>query len=189
MSRLENRAQPFLQPLLAGQSGVLDQAGQTVIATWAVKTAMVLEGMDPAEKRAYSQFQRERLRLRAAIPWRTSVWLAASAEPDWFMSTKNRHLGETPDGISGVSITMAFAHAVLQVLTIRAPETIGPETLVTTDVRRGPWNELTVQIWPPREGVSWPPPLGLNGELGLDALAERFSTTGRHRTEVDTLAV
>jgi len=189
MSRRESRVQPFLQPLLTGESGALDVVGQTTIATWAVKTAMVLEGLDPAEKRGYTQLQRERLRLRAAIPWRTSIWLAASADPDWFMSTKNRHAGETPEDISGVSITMAFAHAVLQVLTIRVPEDVGPGTQVTTDVRRGPWSQLTVKIWPPRESVSWPPPMGLNGEIELDALAKRFSTTDRNCGEVDTLAV
>ena len=125
MSELEGRVQPYLQPLLLGQSGALDSPGQTAIATWAVKTAMVLEGMEPTEKSGYSQLQRERLRLRSAIPWRTTIWLAASAEPDWFMSTKNRHLGEAEEDISGVSITMGFAHVVLQVLTIRVPENVG----------------------------------------------------------------
>ncbi len=189
MSRLEGRVQPFLQPLLVGESGALEMVGQAAIATWAVKTAMVLEGMDPTEKRGYSQLQRERLRLRAVIPWRTSIWLAASAEPDWFMSTKNRHTGKTPEDISGVSITMAFAHAILQVLTIRVPEDVGPETHVTTEVRQGPWSQLTVQVWPPSAGARWPPPMGLNGEAGLDALAERFRTTDADRTEIETLAV
>ena len=150
MSRLENRVQPLLQPLLTGQRSAMDMDGQATIATWAVKTAMVLEGMDPAEKRGYSQLQRERFRLRAAIPERTSVWLAASTDLEWFMSTKNRHLGDTSADISGVSITMAFAHAVLQVFTIRVPETVGPETVVTANVRRGPWSEVTVPIWPHR---------------------------------------
>lgn len=189
MSRLENRVQPLLQPLVTGESGSLDMGGQTEIAIWAVKTAMVLEGMDPAEKRGYSQFQRECLRLRATIPWRTSIWLAASDAPDWFMSTKNRHTGETPEGISGVSITMAFAHAVLQILTIRVPEDVGPKTEVTTDVRQGPWSQLTIQIWPPRAEVRWPPSMGLNGEAGFDALAERFRTVDRTRSEIVTLAV
>jgi hypothetical protein len=189
MSRLEGGVQPVLQPLLTGEPGDLDTGGQTAIATWAVKTAMVLEGMDPAEKRGYSQLQRERLRLRATIPWRTSIWLAASTESDWFMSTKNRHTGETPDDISGVSTTMAFAHAVLQVLTIRVPEHVGPGTEVTTEVRQGPWSQLTIQIWPPRAGARWPPPMGLNGEAGLDALAERFRTVDSSRSEIQILAV
>jgi hypothetical protein len=115
--------------------------------------------------------------------------LAASADPAWFMSSKTRLGGET-EGNSGVSITMAFAHAALQVLTIRVPEQVGPKTRVTTEVRRGPWDQVTVQIWPTRETpLKWPPFMGLNGETGLDALADRFSTFDHNGDEVDTLAV
>jgi hypothetical protein len=189
MSVLEERVQPFLQPLLIGQPRVLDADAQTAIATWAVKTAMVLEGMDAPPKKGYSQLQRERLRLRAALPWRTSVWLAASADHGWFMSTKNRHLNESSGDISGTSTTMAFACVVLQVFTMRVPDNVGPGTLVTAQVRRGPWMEATVPIWPPRESANWPPPLALNGELGLDTLADRFSATGCDVDEIDELPV
>ncbi len=189
MSRLEGQVRPFLQPLLVGDRGALGIAGQTAIATWAVKTAMALEGMDSPEKRGYSQLQRERLRLRGTIPWRTSIWLAAAAQSDWFMSIKNRHTGKTSEHISGVSTTMAFAHAILQVLTIRVPDDVGPETKITTHVRRGPWSELTIQVWPPRGDIRWPPRLGLNGQTGLEALAERFSTSNQTVSEIETLPV
>ena len=188
MSRLEGRVRPYLQPLLLGQSATLDSEGQTTIAVWAVKTAMVLEGMEAADKSGYSQLQRERMRLRNEIPWRTSVWLAAAAEPHWFMSTKNRHLGESGD-ISGVSITMGFAHLVLQVMTIRVPQEVGPESKITTEVRKGPWNDLTVQVWPPGDRAGWPRTMGLNGEAGLDAFAERFSTIGVSPTDIETMAI
>ena len=46
----------------------------------------------------------------------------------------------------------------------------------------GPWSRLTVQVWPPSDGARWPPPMGLNGEPGLDALAERFA-------EIETMAI
>ena len=189
MSRLENRVRPFLAPLLTGKPGTLDIDAQTAISTWAVKTAMVLEGMDADQKRGYSQLQRERLRLRASIPWRTSIWLAACADANLFMSTKNRHMGATPNDISGITVTMAFSAVVLQVLTMRVPQSVGPNTLVNTDVRRGPWGEATIQIWPPRDAAGWPPSLGLNGEIGLNLFAERFSTTDCERGEIDTLNV
>lgn len=189
MSRLEGRARPFLQPLLQGCPCVLDQSAQMAVATWALKTAMVLEGLDPTDKQVYSQLQRERFRLRAEMPIRTSVWLAASATPDWFMSTKNRHLGADSAGFAGISTTMGFAHLVLQVLTIRVPEDVGPTTKVTTDVRKGKWSELTVQVWPTQEDPKWPPQLGLNGEPGLSLLAERFSTVDAALRETEQLAV
>src|SRR3989304_5489170 len=113
-TQLEPGVRPFLQPLLAGQSHTVDTTGQAVIALWAVKTTMVLEALDPIEKRLYVQTQRERVRSRAAIPWRTSVWLAASADPAWFMSTKNRHVGAAAQGIVGASTTMGVGHIFLQ---------------------------------------------------------------------------
>ena len=75
-------------------------------------------------------------------------------------------------------------------LTIRVPPAVGPTTRVTTSVQRGPWDRVTVQIWPAQSAqASWPPPLGLNSETGLNALAERFSTTGLDENVVDSLAV
>jgi hypothetical protein len=188
MSRLENRVRPHLEPLLTGQPRVLDAEAQTTISTWAVKTTMVLEGMDPDAKRNYSQLQRERFRLRASVPWRTSIWLAASAGADLFMSTKNRHMGATSDD-SGVSVTMAFGAVVLQVLSMRVPEEVGPNTVVTTHVRRGPWSDTTLQIWPSRGVASWPPLLGLMDEDGLNLFAERFRTSECRPDEIDMLVV
>lgn len=191
MSQLEVQAQRFLQPMLIGDRCGLDIVGQTTIALWSVKTAMVLEALDHPRQRAYTQLEREQLRTLSAIPWRTSVWLAASVDPSYFMSTKNRHLdAENANEISGVSITMAFAHIVLQVFTIRVPPNVGPTTRITTNVRRGPWDQVTVQVWPTRRRqASWPPAMGLNGESGLNSLAERFSTATLDENAIDSMAV
>ena len=190
MSQLESHAKPFLQPLLMGEDCSLDTSVQAIVALWCMKTAMVLEALDKPERRAYTQHERERLRTGSAIPWRTSMWLAASVDQSFFLSGKNRHLGVASNPIPSVSITMAFAHAVLQVLTIRVPADVGPKTIVTTGVRRGPWDQATVRIWPDQSvKVRWPPAVGLNGESGLDALAERFNTTALNDQSIDSLAV
>jgi hypothetical protein len=85
---------------------------------------------------------------------------------------------------------MAFAHVVLQVFTIRVPQDVGPSTRVTTNVRRGPWNQATLQIWPLQQTQhSWPPQTGLNDLIGLDAFAERFSTATMDASAIDTLAI
>ena len=190
MSALEVQAQRHLQPLLMGERVSIDFAAQGTIALWSLKTAMVLEALDPSDARTYTQIERERLRSLAAIPWRSSVWLAASVDPSVFMSSKHRYFGATTAAPSGVSVTMAFAHIVLQVLTMRVPEDVGPSTQVTTAVRRGPWPETTVQIWPARSSqADWPPLMGLNGEMGLDAIADRFSPATDGDDAVDVLAV
>jgi hypothetical protein len=191
MSQLESQAKHFLQPLLIGEHCSLDISGKTTVALWSLKTSMVLEALDQPSKRAYTQQEREQLRTQCAIPWRTSVWLASSINPSIFLSCKNRHLNADDEkNISGVSITMAFAHLVLQVLTIRVPPDVGPTTQVTTNVRRGPWDQATVQIWPAKPiQTEWPPQLGLNSEWGIDALADRFSAALLDENELTVLAV
>ncbi|MGE0448366.1 MAG: hypothetical protein AB7Q29_02165 [Vicinamibacterales bacterium] len=188
MSQLEQAVRPFLQPLLAGQAHVIPPNVQAIIARWAVKTAMVLEAQDPIEKRAYSPAHCALLRERAAMPWRTSVWLAAAVDPAWVMSTKNRHLGPEMHEVRGISTTMAFGHLAVQVLTMNVPASVGPDTEVTTDVRRGPWDQLSVQIWSPQDALSWPPSMGLQGEEGLNAFADRFMAND-YSGEVDPFAV
>lgn len=191
MSQLEVQVKQFLQPLLIGKSCELDTLGQTIITRWSLKTAMVLEALDQVDKRVYSQAERERLRSIGAIPWRTSVWLALSVEPSWFMSNKNRHVsaGDT-QSILGASFTMAFAHVVLQVLTIRVPEDVGINARVTANVRRGPWDRATIQIWPPRSTiVIWPPSMALNGESEIDTFSERFNTITYDSGLIDTLLI
>ncbi len=191
MSTLESQTKNYFQPLLMGESLRLDTSGQTTIALWSLKTAMVLEALDQPQQRVYTQREREQLRRLSAIPWRTSIWLATSVDRSLFLSSKNRHMrAEDANDISGVSITMAFAHVVVQVLTIRVPPEVGPTMRVTTDVRCGPWDQATIQIWPLQsEQASWPPPLGLNSEAGLNALAERFSTAILDENEIDSLIV
>ena len=190
MSQLETEVQPILQPLLTGKPYVLTPRAQATVARWTVKTAMVLDGLDEANRQSYTERDREQMRTRGDIPWRTTVWLAASADAAWFMSTKNRHMDGGPaHDIAGVSITMAFAHVAMQVMTMRVPETVGPTTRVTANVKRGPWDETTVRVFPESPETSWPPTLGLNGEMGLEFLADRFNTTAMDAEAIDTMAV
>jgi hypothetical protein len=186
MSNLESEAKPVLQPMLAGQRNRLDAASQATIAVWSLKTAMVLEAVESPAERAYTQTERECLRSVGAIPQRTTVWLAASAEASWFMSGKVRHEGAA----TAVSITMVFAHLAIQVFTLRLPQDTDPQIRVTTDVRRGPWDQATVRVWPLQcTSANWPPSLGLSGECGLDTLAERFKVGTGDQIETDTLAL
>lgn len=191
MSRLENTTKPVLQPLLAGQRCALDLDAQARITLWAIKTAMVLEGVDSEDTYGYTQPERNTMRAIGAIPWRTSVWLAASLDPSLFVSSKTRHLnGNGAPTATGLATTIGLAHIVLQVFTIRTPQTVGPETQVTVAARGGPWSETTVRVWPtPVASISWPPPMALNGEPGIALLAERFSTSEIPEKDLDVLTV
>jgi hypothetical protein len=81
---LEERAQPVLEPLMLGRSRMLTSLDQTILAAWAIKTAMIMEfTSDPGrapyytveERRALAQSHempdtttRLRLPLRGRIP-------------------------------------------------------------------------------------------------------------------------
>jgi hypothetical protein len=190
MSRLEGEAKPFLQPMLIGEKYTLSPMDQAIIAAWGVKTAMVLEGINKSDQCFYSQAEREAFRALSVIPQRTSVWLATSADPSYFFTTKNRHLSSTgaTEG-SGVSITIVLAHLVLQVLTINVLPNVGLDTRVTGSVKCGPWDKVAVQIWPHQEQIDWPLPLGLNGKSGLDLFADRFNVAALPDDEIELINV
>jgi hypothetical protein len=143
MSNLEGQVKPLLQPLLSGAAGSLDSGAQSILAVWAVKTAMALEGLDKPKARAYFQSEREQLRTVSAIPRRTSVWLAVSVDASYVLSAKTWHRRS----ITGVSTTMVFGHVALQVFTIRVPSFVTARTEVTANVRAGPWSDLTLRKW------------------------------------------
>jgi hypothetical protein len=85
---------------------------------------------------------------------------------------------------------MAFGHAAIQVLTIRVPPSVTDHAMITTNVRAAPWRDSTVQIWPTQTStIVWPPKSRLNGEVGLDLFAERFSTSGIDEKLLDELAI
>jgi hypothetical protein len=178
MSRLEESVMPYMQPLLAGQHSVLTDLGQATIALWTMKTSMVLEGLDTPDTHCFSQTERERLRTLQSIPWRTNIWIAPSTDPSLFVSSKVRHLDPTDrKTVTGFSTTIGLAHIVLQALTIRVPEDVGPKTKITVAVRQSPWNEMAQQIWPSQPlALRWPPAMALNGVAGIDAFAARFDT-------------
>lgn len=180
MSDLENQVKSLLEPLVHGRLGLLSLERQSVLALWATKTAMVLEGLDAPEYRGYAQHERESLRTVSAIPRRTAIWLAASATEPIFLSTKTRHKANENDGdVIGISTTMMFGLVGLQVLTIKVPETVTPQVSVAAKARNGAWSDLTAQIWPVmHNSVEWPPRALLNGEPQINLFADRFSTTG-----------
>jgi hypothetical protein len=190
MSRLENDARPFIEPMLRGERQTLDIAGQGVTALWIVKTAMVMEAQDKEDARAYSQIERRQLSQLSTIPRRSAIWLTVCTDPSIFLGTKNRHIGPASGDFLGSSTTMSFAHLSMQTLRMQVPASVGPATNVNVSVRRGDWSEATLQIWPPRQTrIDWPPRAGLNGDVGLTLFADRFSVTGAAPESIEMLAV
>ena len=80
------------------------------------------------------------------------------------------------DQVRAYVTTMAFGPLAIQVLSGKLPSSIPQSTTITGDLRPGPWDQVTIQIWPIQsERDAWPASMGLSGELGLDTFSERWS--------------
>lgn len=190
MSRLEGDTIPYLQPLLDGKAHSISPNAQASIALWAVKTAMIVEMLEGDDRCDYKKTERRQLSLLSAIPERTRVWVAPTTDPSTLLATKTRHEAGGPAPISAVVTTISLAHVALQVFSLRDAPPIPSDTQVTVSIRRGPWEDLAVQVWPPEEtSLGWPTKLGLNGEVGLDEFAGRFSVAAQDVADVQIQAV
>jgi hypothetical protein len=163
LSVLENDVQPILRPLIHGEERVLSPAEQRVLATWAAKTALMLD-LASGQPVIPSGFYYD-LRLgRRALPSQV-VWLGAYRGPQkaiW-MEHHARHFGiDTDLPPNGFVTTFIVFRALFQVA---GHFTKGGATLNDDrPVAAGLW-----VISPPRPApVRWP-----RGRLafGDDALA------------------
>lgn len=176
MSRLEREAKPIITSLLDDRLEAVGFNVQTTLATWAVKTAMVLEAFDPSRPWFYTDAEREHMRQTRDIPPRTEVWVAKCVDqPDLFSAANDLQSDGDGCGVRARLTTMAFGALAVQVLTLRAPSEIPETTRVTYDTSEGPWANVLVPVWPISNiSHTWPPPMGLRSESGIEALARRL---------------
>jgi hypothetical protein len=80
------------------------------------------------------------------------------------------------DPVRTFVITMGFGSLAIQVLVGKLTSSIPQSSTITGDLRPGPWDQVTIQIWPVQsERVAWPASMGLSGELGLDTFSQRWT--------------
>jgi hypothetical protein len=179
MSRLENRAKPVIDSLIDDRLDALHLKSMQSIAAWAVKTAMVLESALPPPEWFFTDQERERLRIDELLPRWTSVWIAKCVEHSGMYSACKRLRGteSVRDGSVTASVTtMAFGSLAIQTRTLRVRSGVPPNPTVTVAERSGPWDQLTLQVWPVHlEQVFWRAGMRFRGEAGLHELTERFS--------------
>jgi len=187
MSRLEVDSKPTIERLLSG-SGIfrLHAAQQSIVARWAVKTAMVFETTAPPPPKSkshfYTQDECEQLRINSAIPPRTNVWLGQfSGVGLWASGTHIWHNAKTiyETARHGQVVTIVLDHLAIQVLTVHAlaeNSAVAP----SVPVHEAPcdWRELTVPVWPVAGSISWPPfrSFSSGGPFSIGHLVTRFKT-------------
>ena len=185
MSALEDAVKPFVGAMLHDLSITLTHENQRTIATWAAKTAMVLEATirDPAH-RLYNGDECEQLRLHSAIPDRSLLWLGRVAESGLFASGTHVWLQDNfAKPCDGQVSTFSVGYLAFQILTIHIrPEDYGKA--MRTVCHDGPWDNSLLGIYPSNQTVTWPPRLTFTtrgGPLLFTTLRDRWKI-GRQKT-------
>ncbi len=178
MSQLETRAKPVIEPLLDDAAVVLSADDQTTLAIWAIKSAMVYEGLRLNQSWVFTHEERTRLRESLTLPPRTKVWIAKCVDPPGPYCAASDLSGKayaSGHPVRAYVTTMAFGPLAIQVVNFRLASVIPLSVDITVDLGAGPWDSLATQVWPdPRHQVSWPATMGLAGEAGLEAFSKRW---------------
>lgn len=178
LSVLEQDVSPVLELMLLGEERVLNRAQQLLLATWAVKTALMFDASTGKDAVIPMGYYREFAQLRAPLP-STQVWLGA---------------------YSGIRPGLAWRQA----LWIDVPLDVAPNAFVTTFtayrvvfqvaghfVRAASFRDRRYQfasgihrIWPVEPGsIRWPSRKLAFGDESLEAFAGSFDDGHRANSE------
>ena len=170
MDELEKACQDILGHLIQGHARSVRFWRQSLIATWACKTAMVWECL-AGEHRAMPMTALRELHVTQRPPAKHQVWFGqySGDEPHSFRHAAGRAFGE-PDPEQGHGYLVAIGIGQLVFVVFGH----GFESISAT-----PTNELAtrlVQVWPPvNEVAAFPPPEPLD-DGGLDATVRALGT-------------
>jgi hypothetical protein len=171
MSDIETRVKPYLVPAMQGKGRTFGKQGQLELATWALKTALVIGakgGYVPTPAEFLRDFERKR-RPEA----KARVWIGATPQDEWTYIDSRRlkvvSKGDEPPAAANAHVTvLAIGHVAFYVVgwSVRKPR--------MEFVYRDFGGSLR-PIWPSRGPVDWPPPQILSRK-GLDRLADGYGS-------------
>jgi hypothetical protein len=166
MSRIENAVKPSMGPMMLGripEAGVLlSSDDMNAIATWATKTALVIDFASFGYTVAGQPVRDEFYRTKQPLPT-SRVWLA-SFVPEWgdLSFWYKTPLGLTDGGLPGseqmVLVTIGVGYFVAQVLLDVRLDSGGPPN------RRPDLTDLFFEVWPRQMGTTWPPAKAMGRE-------------------------
>jgi hypothetical protein len=176
MSALEGRAKPFLTPMIQGRGRTFYDGGRRLISSWAFKTMLMFQLMEPPEDRfvpasAYDDYYAHRQPLPG-----TRLWIGANSfgEGAWQRGTRFKAVLPDAEADYIYGATLSIGHLVFQVFGTEPKD--GESRKIT-----GKLANALIEVWPVSNPVTWPPPalLDRNG-VGLlsDMFARSFTRPG-----------
>ena len=164
---MEKTVQKFLGPMIEDLSFTLDRQNQQNLAEWAVKCAMCNDTVDP-HPRFFTEDECHTFKERRTIPEGTLVFAARFTGRSLDSSGVDFMLTEPESGelmVRAHVYNVMVGHVVIQVLSSH-PEPLHKAKIIRFRVADGPWEKLTIQIWPiEKNSVNWPPPMSLSTVL------------------------
>jgi hypothetical protein len=183
MSGMETTVKKFLGPMIEDLSLPLDRQNQQNLAEWAVKGAMCSDTVDP-HPRFFTEMENHAFRQKRTIPDMTLVFAARFTGRSLDSNGVDFTLIEPTSGnllVRGHVYNVMVGHVVLQVLSWH-PEPQHKGKIIQLRAADGPWDELTIRIWPiTKKSVSWPPPMSLSTVIGVTHYGH-FRTRFRNET-------
>ena len=185
MSRMETTVKKFMGPMIDDFSLPLDRQYQQNLAEWAVKCAMCIDTVD-VRPHFFTESECREFKLKRTIPDRTLVFAARFTGRSLDSNGVEFTLIEPTAGdvlVRGHVFNVMVGHLVLQVLSWH-PEPQHKDKTIRLRAADGPWDKLTIQVWPIVKTVqNWPPPMSLstvNNVTHYGYFRERFRSEKGH---------
>jgi hypothetical protein len=185
MSQLQQRAKPYLLPLVFGDVTAFDARAQEILSAWVAMFVMVAEHFD-RYKVVSSQKERSFLWKRQKAPANWKIWIGDFEKKNWKghlarfcvpISSKKHRIKRMDNGLPRPN-TQAVTFVVGRLYVhVASP---------VTDIFEKYRPDLLVQIWPVRRNiVAWPPTTMTDRDADRIAAAfHRFSgEVGRRMVE------
>lgn len=169
MSRMETTVKKFMGPMIDDFSLPLDRQYQQNLAEWAVKCAMCIDTVDRIP-RFFTESECREFKQARKIPDRTLVFAARFSGRSLDANGVEFTLVEPTKGellVRGHVFNVMVGHLVLQVLSWHAEPQHNDKT-IRLRVADGPWDKMTIQVWPiAKKTQNWPPPISLSIVTGV----------------------
>jgi hypothetical protein len=164
MSGMEKTVQRFMGAMLEDMYVPLDRQQQQSLAEWAVKCAMCCDALEGGRPRFFTDEECYTFKKTRKIPDRTLVFVARFFRNSLDANGVDFTLVDPRTKstfMRGLVQNMMIGHIVLQVLTGH-PEPGFEYKEIRGRVANGPWDRLTINVWPfDKRTVYWPPPMSL----------------------------
>jgi hypothetical protein len=169
MSDMETTVKKFLGPMIEDFSLSLDRQDQQNLSEWALKCAMCNDTVD-VHTRFFTEAECHAFKQKRTIPDRTSVFAARFNGRSLDSHGVDFTLTEPKSGtliVRGHVYNLMVGHVVVQVVSWHTEPGYANQ-VIRVKAADGPWDKLTIQIWPIEKSlVSWPPLMSLSTVVGV----------------------